>query len=312
MNRNNLDSIFKLIKRLDLSKAHATFWIIKRSGIANAPKFSVFYVDTEPHLQKKLTEIVNRCVGQAKRVREYDYFTADVEDDDALVVGVDETPFEGIREQVGLGSNAPKITKPDELNDSWAYLIDVEIGGRHLQAVHKIIGGWAIKKQAMMVQVLFSKSTLVDYEDAAVFQLGRKLDFFVFEGIIFILDKSKFESALNFRVGMERKRDELLTDLGNLKLMNDLGLLGKTIGTNLHLLRRVASVKKNGYYKDAKFLSELKRVCAKYSWNVSWKDGQIIVTPENVEDILKLLNNDRLESPVNAEIFDVLAKVRVK
>jgi hypothetical protein len=35
------------------------------------------------------------------------------------------------------------------------------------------------------------------------------------------------------------------------------------------------------------------------------------VTPENVETVLKLLNNDRLESPVTEEMFDVTVKSRV-
>jgi hypothetical protein len=200
----------------------------------------------------------------------------------------------------------------EESNDSWAYLIDIEIGGKHVSAVRKISGGWALKKQSMLVRVLFQASTLVDYDDKPVFQLERKIDFFAFDDVVFILDKSKFESVMNFRSGMVRKRDELLDDLDAIKVLSDLNIMRQVIGTNLNLLRRAASVKKNAYYEDNKFLTELRQVCAKYHWNVEWRDGKIIVRPDNVGVILTLLNNDRLQSPINSELYDVLVKNRVQ
>jgi hypothetical protein len=58
-------------------------------------------------------------------------------------------------------------------------------------------------------------------------------------------------------------------------------------------------------------MGKLKQVCEKHGWGVEWDDGKILVTPENVETVLKLLNNDRLESPVNEEVFDVAGKNKV-
>jgi len=312
MNSDKLTTLLKTLKQANFNKAQATFWIIKRSGKPSTPIYETFYVDTESHLQVKLTDIVHRAIDRANQVKPYDYYTADMAEEDALAVSVTETGFDSIQAQISQGSNAPRITEPKQFNDSWAYLIDLEIGGKHISAVHKITGGWALKKQAMLVKVLFSKSTLVDYEDAPVFQLERKIDFLAFGDVVFILDKSKFESVLNFRVGMERKRDELLKDLSKMDLLSDLGMMRKSIGTNMNLLRRAACVKKNGYYQDVKFMAELKQVCHKHGWNVQWQDGRIIVTTDNVGVILTLLNNDRLQSPVNMELFDVLVKNRIK
>jgi hypothetical protein len=312
MSANDLTPVLRKLKRLNFSRARATFWIVKRQGKPAAPIFQAFYVDTEPRLQKKLADIVHSAIERANRARAYDYFTEDLEEDDALVVNIAETEFDTIQVQIDQGSDAPKITHPEQLNDSWAYLIDVEVGGKHVRAVHKIVGGWTLKKQSAIVKVLFAKSTLMDYEDAPVFQLARKIDFIAFDDNVFILDKSKFESALNFRVGMERKRDELLREFGTLGLFTDVSVIRDTVGTNLRHLRRVTSVKKSGYYRDSSFMTELKTVCNKYGWNVSWQDGKIVVTPDNVEVILKLLNNDRLESPVNHELFDAIVKDRVK
>jgi hypothetical protein len=312
MNNDSPQKLLNSLKKLDFSEAQATFWIVKRTGKPNSPTFSTLYVNTEAALQKKLASIVRNAIEQANRVSPYDYDMADMDEEEALVLKVDETGFEQIQATADLGSNAPQVQKAEELSDSWAYLIDVNAGGKHVRAVRKIVGGWALKKRSLTVKVLFSKTTLMDYEDAPVFQLERKVDFLAFEDFVFVLDKSKFESVMNFRAGMERKKDELLADLGERKLLSDVDLVRNTIGTNINLLRRAASVKKNGYYENDKFVEELRQICDQHGWNVKWQDGHIIVTPDNVGIILTLLNNDRLQSPVNAEWFDALVKNRVK
>ena len=312
MNNNELEKLLKRLKKYNFAKAQATFWILKRAGKPNSPTYSALYVNTELALQQKLVRIVSDAIEQANLVKPYDYYTADMAEDEVLALKADEIGFDQIQATVDLGSDAPHVENANQLNDSWAYLIDLEVGGTHVRAVHKIVGGWALKKRSLSVKVLFSKTTLIDYEDAHVFQLEKKIDFVTFDGIAFILDKSKFESVMNFRAGMERKKDELLTHLGEMKLVTDPNAMRDGIGTNIHLLRRAASVRKNAYYQDDKFVKELKQVCDKHGWNVKWQNGQIIVTPDNVGIILTLLNNDRLQSPVNNEIFDVLVKNRVK
>jgi hypothetical protein len=274
-------------------------------------QYTALHVDTEPHLQTKLAKVVGEAVEQANRLRPYDYYTADQDEGEALAVSTDETDFEQIQAQVDLGSAARSITHPNELNDSWAYLIDVEASGQHVVAMHKIVGGWTVKKQGLLLRVLFRNAALVDHEDAPVFQLEKKVDFVAFCGVLVILDKSKFESVLNFRAGMEQKRDEMLQDFRSMGVVTDPSVIREAIGSKLSLLRRAACVKKSGYYKDGQFLTELRRVCQEYQWGIDWQDGRIVVTPENVETVLKLLNNDRLESPVTEEMFDVTVKSRV-
>ena len=300
------------LKKLRLARGKATFWIIKRAHKSGSLEYRALHVDTEPHLQQKLAQIVGGAVERATRVRQYDFFTADQEEDEALGLAVEETDFEAIQAQVNQGSAAPNVTSPQELNDSWAYLIDVEVGGRHVRAVRKIVGGWAFKKQSVLLKVLFKDATLVDHDDAPVFQLEKKIDFVVFEAAVFILDKSKFESVLNFRDGMVRKRDALVHDFTNLGIVTDPGMLRDAIGEKLVLLRRAASVKKSGHYREAKFMKNLESACQKYAWPIEWRDGKIVITLDNVELVLKLLNDDRLESPVTADLFDVTVKSKVQ
>jgi hypothetical protein len=46
-------------------------------------------------------------------------------------------------------------------------------------------------------------------------------------------------------------------------------------------------------------------------WDLKIEGGKIIVEEETIELLLKLLNNDRLRSPINDEVFDSSAKKAV-
>jgi hypothetical protein len=46
-------------------------------------------------------------------------------------------------------------------------------------------------------------------------------------------------------------------------------------------------------------------------WDLKIVDGKIVVEEHTVELLLKLLNNDRLRSPINNELFDSAAKALV-
>jgi hypothetical protein len=110
---------------------------------------------------------------------------------------------------------------------------------------------------------------------------------------------------------MEKNRDELLGEFEKVGVVTDIEIIRTKIGTRLTYLRKISTIKKNGYYKQKAFLSGVKTVSAEQGWNVSFDGDRIIVTEENVDLILTLLNNDRLASLINQEIFDVDVKKRV-
>lgn len=83
------------------------------------------------------------------------------------------------------------------------------------------------------------------------------------------------------------------------------------VGLKLNYLRRISMIKRNGYYKQPGYIKKIKAVCAKRKWDIKFEGNKIVVTSENVEMVLRLLNNDRLESPINAELFDVSVKQKV-
>ena len=73
----------------------------------------------------------------------------------------------------------------------------------------------------------------------------------------------------------------------------------------------MASILKSGYYKQPDYLKKLIAVNKKEKWDLKVENGQIVVEEETIDLLLKLLNNDRLRSPINDEIFDAAAKSKV-
>lgn len=46
-------------------------------------------------------------------------------------------------------------------------------------------------------------------------------------------------------------------------------------------------------------------------WNLKIEHGAIVAEESNVDFVLKLLNNERVESQINQEVFDAVVKERV-
>ena len=110
---------------------------------------------------------------------------------------------------------------------------------------------------------------------------------------------------------MEKNRDAVFTELMALKVFNDIEPIRKIVGTNLHFLRKISSIQKSGYYKNPQYLTDLIKVNKDRGWGITIENGVIIVNEDNVDLILLLLSNGRLESPINHEMFDASVKKRV-
>ena len=88
-------------------------------------------------------------------------------------------------------------------------------------------------------------------------------------------------------------------------------MLKTRIGSNLNYLRKVSSIQKSGYYKDKNFLTALIAVNTQKNWGLIVENGVIVINDETIDLVLTLLNNGRLESPINHEIFDAPVKKKV-
>ena len=232
-------------------------------------------------------------------------------DDVLLTVASDATDFPRVELAIQQGFDNDRAKEYSDLLNSWAYVIHFEHGGEHIYAWRKINAMTQPKKVESRKVLFFQNHRLTDIAEDEVFLIDPHFDFFAYEGITFIANKREFESSMNFREGMKSHGNELLTKLEALSFFSDVAPIREFVGDNLHHLRKLASIRKSGYYQQPDYLKKLIEVSAEEGWDLKIENGKIVVEAATVELLLTLLNNDRLRSPINQEVFDSAAKKKV-
>lgn len=300
----------KEIKAEDFDGWFSSFWLIKKKSSKEAP-YSTFRVDVDQKLQNRFRRYLKQQLqGKEFHLAEYDYNNTD--GDDALfTIDADTTDFSKVVAEIGKGFGNPKVSSHDELLKSWAYVILFEKDGRKLYAWKKISADTQPKKVAAKDLAFFLNKKLVDLDDKEVFMIYPRYDFFVYDGTTFIANKRQFESSMNFREGMKAKAIEVIEDFVRCGSFVNTERITKYVGDNLHHLRKMASILKAGYYKQPNYIQRMIAVSKEEGWELKVEDGKVVIEDETIELLLKLLNNDRLRSPINNELFDSAAKALV-
>lgn len=299
------------LRKVDLKAWTTTLWLVKRRLIEKEASYSVIRVDSDKKLQAKLKKMVtDKTHGTTCHLEEYAFLNAD-QDDRVFTIDSAETDFQRIQAEIQKGLANEKAKAFSDLLNSWAYVIEIRHDHKAVYGFRKINSLTQAKKVHSLASYIFRDQLLVDVEEEKVFTIDPHIDFFAYDGTVFIMSKTGFESALNFRKGMEDNRNVVLEDLKIAGFFSDIEPIRKIVGSNLHLLRKISAIQKSGYYKDKIFIESLIKINAVEKWGLIIKDDKIVVTDENVELVLTLLNNSRLKSLINQEVFDVPVKKKV-
>ena len=301
----------KTIKTLDFGQWSASFWLVKRKNLHREAQYSVLRVDIDEKLKKRVRGYLKQQL-QSKdfHITEYDFNNADG-DDTLFTIAANTTDFTRVELAINEGFDNPHATEYEELLNSWAYVVLFENDNDRLYAWRKINAITQPKKVLTQKATFFHNHKLVDVEDKEVFIIDPRFDFFVHEGRVLIANKKEFENSMNFREGMKTNAADVLAEFASLKFADNVQLIGEFVGDNLHHLRKLASIRKSGYYKQPDYLERMMSVSAEEGWELKIVSGKIVVEEDTVELLLKLLNNDRLRSPINNELFDSAAKALV-
>ncbi len=304
----NLASVFNQVKNVSWSQATVSFYIAKRRLINREAKYDVLQVNVDSNLRRKLRNIICNKVASSNQALEYDFNTSDL-DDNVLGITTQETDLQGIIDII-TSEEPPRFADSYEsLVGSWLYIARLDFPDQPpLYSVRRVSEGWSAKKITQLVSMIFQNNMLVDLDQREIFRIDGKVDFFSFDGIIFIADKKNFETVLNFREGMERNRDEIVEEFRDASIFEDADEISRLVGNNIKRLRKLSQVKKAGYYRDKNFLLNLKLVNDEEGWGIRYNDGKLCITEDDIDTVLKVLNNDRLTSKVNQENFDVDVK----
>ena len=306
---NELKNKLNTVKTIDWDSASVSFYVVKRKLIQRIAKYDIFHVNVDKPLRRKLRGITSGIIKKSNVAIEYDFNTADL-DDDLLGLPTTDTDLHAILQTLQGDEEPQTVDQYNALLGSWLYIARLDVKDQPpLFSARRVSEGWTTKKVMQLINMVFQNNMLVDIGKQEIFRIDDKVDFFTYDGIIFIADKKNFETALNFREGMERNRDEIVKEFSSLGLFENATAVSDLVGNNLRHLRRLSQVKKAGYYKDPNFLASLRKVSEEDGWGIQYSPGgKLLVTEDDIETVLRVLNNDRLTSKINAENFDVDVK----
>lgn len=305
------------LRRTDFGPWHLSLWLLHRRLVQRQARYHVVQVDVDDGLQASLrAALLAKLQGpQADALELAPYaFASDDQDRRVLALDAADTDFPQIQAEVDQGLANRKAEQFEELQGAWAYVVKLEHAERAVYGLRKIsqyARTTRLAASGALSYLLFRDKQLSDLGDAQVLTLDLQIDFVAAGGVLFIYDKQQFESALNFRARMEGISEQVLEELGSSRLLSDVEPIRRAVGDNLHHLRKMAAIQNSGYYKDAAFMAGLLEQNEARRWGLKVEDGVIVVQEQQVELLLKLLNNDRLESPINHEVFDAAVKTRV-
>ncbi len=306
---NDLRAKLDEIKNLNWNNASVSFFIVKRKLRQRNAIYETLQVNIHEALAKKLRDIAVGKINRSNTALEYDFNTTDL-DNDLLSLPTEDTDMQGIIDALQSQEYPPTVERYENLLGSWMYIARFDVNDRPpLFSARRVPESWATKTISQWINMTYQDNMLVSLADQKIFRIDGRIDFFAYESVLFIADKKNFETALNFRAGMERNRDEIVKEFSKLGLFQDANTISKLVGNNLPRLRRLSQIKKAGYYQDANFLERLKDVNKADGWGIQYsQNGRLVVTEENIETILRVFNNDRLTSKINDESFDVDGK----
>jgi hypothetical protein len=299
---------FRRLKQLDLQETYVSLAIVGEYKRRRESQYRIKYIQIDNALERKLRNIIIRKIEQANSFEEYDFECPEPEEDLVRTIESESTDFFRIKEILeSLNPEEDKIESLDELVKAKAYMIILRNNDSILTIGFKTIPeNWKMKRDRGLIPLLFRENQFIDLEDENVFSIANTIDFIAYEDVLFILSKKNFEYGLNFREGMIAKADELYEEVGEINLFVNMDILRNRVGNNQRYLKKIATIKNLGYYRDLSFLQRFRAINQHKGWGIQFQDdGQIVITEEKLDDILSILQNKRLYSELTEEDFDV-------
>jgi len=250
---------------------------------------------------------VTNKIGNSNTVENYTFDCPEPEADQVRTINYAETDFFRIFEQLEtLNPEEDIIEDIDELVRAKAYLIVLRNrDGIQVVGFKTIPENWKMKRDRGLIPLLFNENRFEDLEQDNVFSISGTIDLLYFNEVLFILSKKEFEHGLNFREGMISGANEMYAEVQQLNLFVNMDVLTERVGNNQRYLRKIATIRNLGHYRNPQFLLRMQQISQAKGWNIQFDQGQIVFTDETLDDILTILQNKRLHSEMTDEDFDV-------
>lgn len=301
------EQILKALKKMRLDDFTVSICVVKEYKRERISHYDAKYVPIDEKLERRLKNIIAKQIDRSNNVEEYSYDCPEPEEDLVRTINYEETDFYRIFEHLSeLNPEEDIIAGIDELIKAKAYMIILrDRSGIQVVGFKTLPENWKMKRNRGLISLLYKGKRFEDLEEENVFSISNTIDLFYFKEILFILSKKDFERGLNFREGMIDNANEMYQEVEKLKLFVNMDILTARVGNNQRYLRKIATIRNLGHYRNPNFLQKMQQLNLQKGWNIIFENGQIVFTDDTLDDILTILQNKRLHSELTDEDFDV-------
>jgi hypothetical protein len=255
-------------------------------------------------LNEFLKNLLFSFITIPEKTMEYSPITPQSSENIVIFARTEETDFNKILEKINNGSENEALDKLDDLKKPWAIGFEYIFKEDRIIGISKLRKGWNLTKKTQL-PLGISSGVFKKIEMDNIINLPESLDFIWNNGNFYIRNKDNYETTLNKREGLKEQKNEILNELSQFSIFaNTTEELSEIIGTNKHLLRKLAIVRDNGYYNNEEHIRRMKKLCREKNWELKLENNLFSIDKDNIEAFLTLLNNGRLQSPIDEHFYD--------
>ena len=274
---NRQKQTLQQLKALDFRTANVTLAVVKEYKRNRISQYTVRYVPIDQRLENRLRNILVNHVNHSNTVEEYTYDCPEPEADQVRAIRYEETDFYRIFEQLeDLNPEEDIIENVEELVKSKAYMIILRNSeGIQVVGFKTLPENWRMKRSKGLIPLLFNENRFEDLEQENVFSISRSVDLLYFNDFLFILSKKDFERGLNFREGMINNAEEMYEEVTQLNIFINMEILTNRVGNNQRYLRKIATIRNLGHYRNQMYLQRLQNLSTSKGWNIQFEEERI-------------------------------------
>lgn len=310
-----LDAKLAALKGVDLTEAIANIYVVKISPSNKLKRFRLINrLNCNDALKLQFKEYVDSCIQSVDHNAELRDITTN-QDNRSFYVESGATDFSQVVDVIQAGS-VTAVSDLADLNKFNGYVIQLSYGPGHsesLFAFRYFSAAWSAKNTSGSILSfnMLGNELIAAIDNEPRFQVSSAIDLIQFGDGVFVTNVKSFETAMNYQERLKEKKLEAATALSSSSIISTSAAqtLSDAIGDDKHLMRQLASVHAKGFYADDVWMTKLKQAAESAgNWRIRFDgSGKLEIDEDKayIKELLTLLQNKRVETVVDHQMFDV-------
>lgn len=290
-----LEELLEEIKKIDPDKVRLFFMIRKKRS--DKIEYDLLSSEITSEISKKFIEITNTVVSQLLDMGKLQYkeYKPAIYYGDNTIETIEIGEIQDLEETLnrmtflGLKEFNTSVTK-----NLWAYAI--KISNPDIILFRKYTESRILEKKGL-IPLIWSDGRF-NQIDGSVLTIDEDIDCIIFNKQIYILNKLNFEKIFSF---MDKFKDKIKTQISILEtkeILDDINKFLELCSSDARKIKKLYKLLESDTLTNIDF-QKIKEINDNYNLNLNFtEDNKIIIEKEKLWDILRVLDDDYLKSPI--------------